>query len=134
MPEGERIALVACQACRTRKSRVSLLYRASFNVRGRAQSGYCDGMTPVCGPCQAKHTYSSDHTFSRFTTLKSEYEQLKSSYGNLYERLKHRSASEVSELLEQIRSENEIPGLLEDRAYSTGLSMILSWKIITLDP
>jgi hypothetical protein len=56
---------------------------------------------------------------SRFTALKLEYEQLKSSYGNLstvYERLKHGSASEVSELLEQIRSENEIPGLLEDKS------------------
>jgi hypothetical protein len=77
-------------------------------------------MTPVCGPCQAKHTrcaYSSDPSVSRFTALKLEYEQLESSYGNLstvYERLKHGSALEVSELLEQIRSENEIPGLLED--------------------
>lgn len=94
MPKGERIALVACQACRTCKSRISLLCRASFNVCGRAQLGECDGMTPVCGPCQVKHTYSSDHTFSRFTALKSKYEQLKSSYGNLYERLKHGSASE----------------------------------------
>lgn len=91
-------------------------------------------MTPVCDPCQVKHTYPSDHTFSRFTALKSKYEQLKSSYGNLYERLKYGSASEVSELLEQTRPENEILGLLEDRAYSTGLSMFLSWKIITLDP
>jgi hypothetical protein len=56
---------------------------------------------------------------SRFTALKLEYEQLKSSYGNLstvYERLKHGSASEVSKLLEQIRSENGIPGLLEDKS------------------
>jgi hypothetical protein len=79
-------------------------------------------MTPVCGPCQAKHTqcaYSSDPSVSRFTALKLEYGQLKSSYGNLstvYERLKHGSALEVFELLEQIRSENEIPGLLEDRS------------------
>jgi hypothetical protein len=54
---------------------------------------------------------------SRFAALKLDYEQLKLSYGNLstvYERLKNGSASEVSELLMRIRSEDKLPGLPEN--------------------
>jgi hypothetical protein len=98
-------------------------------------------MTHVCGPCQAKHTqcaYSSDPSVSKFTALKSEYEQLKSSYGNLstvYARLKHGSALEMSELLEQNRSDQRMRDLAcwKIGAYFTGRSMIFSWEIIRLD-
>jgi hypothetical protein len=78
-------------------------------------------MTPVCSPCQAKGrqcAYSSDPNVSRFAALKSEYDQAKTSLEDLstiYERLKHGSASEASRLLERIRTEDGIPGLLEDR-------------------
>ncbi|KAL1582278.1 hypothetical protein WHR41_09168 [Cladosporium halotolerans] len=61
MPKRKRIALVACEACRTRKSK-------------------CDGTTPVCGPCQTKRTpcaYPSDPNISRFAALKSDYERVK---------------------------------------------------------
>ncbi|KAM0698008.1 hypothetical protein Q7P36_002862 [Cladosporium allicinum] len=54
---------------------------------------------------------------SRFAALKSDHEKLKSTYGVLlavYERLKNGSASEVSELLTRIRSEDGIPSLPED--------------------
>jgi hypothetical protein len=54
---------------------------------------------------------------SRFAALKLDYEQLKLSYGNLstvYGRLKNGSASEVSELLMRIRSEDTLPGLPEN--------------------
>jgi hypothetical protein len=53
----------------------------------------------------------------RFAALKLDYEQLKSSYGNLltiYEQLKNGSASEVSELLMRMRSEDALPGLPEN--------------------
>lgn len=78
-------------------------------------------MTPVCSPCQAKGrqcVYSSDPSVSRFAALKSEYDQTKTSLKDLstiYERLKHGSASEASRLLERIRTEDGIPGLLDDR-------------------
>jgi hypothetical protein len=83
--------------------------------------------------------YSSDLNVSRFTAPKSEYEQLKSSYGNmstLYERLKHGSATAVSELQEQIRLENEIPGLLEDRSifhWSVNYSQLEEYNIGPVD-
>lgn len=101
MSKRGRIALVACESCRARKIR-------------------CDGDTPVCGPCQAKLTtcvYSSDPSVPRSAALKSEHEQLKSSYGNLstvFGRLKYGSTVEASELLNRIRSEDEISGLSGD--------------------
>jgi len=54
---------------------------------------------------------------SRFAALRLDHEKLKSTYEVLlavYERLKSESASEVSELLTRIRSEDIIPSLAED--------------------
>lgn len=53
---------------------------------------------------------------SRFAALKLEHEQLKLSYGDLstvFEQLKNGSASDASELLMRIRSEDGMPGLPE---------------------
>ena len=87
----------------------------------KAHTKQCDGITPACGPCKAKRTecaYASDPNVSRFAALKSEFEQLKTSLGDLspiYERLKHGSVEESSRLLERIRTEDGIPGLSEDK-------------------
>jgi hypothetical protein len=86
----------------------------------KAHIRQCDGLTPICSPCHSKSTqctYSSDPNVSRFAALKSEYEQVKTSLDDLstiYERLKQGSASEASRLLQRIRTEDGIPGFLED--------------------
>lgn len=80
MPKRKRIALVACEACRTRKSKVSLPTNSLRYVCEEAHNIQCDGTTPVCGPCQTKRTpcaYPSDPNISRFAALKSDYERVK---------------------------------------------------------
>jgi hypothetical protein len=55
---------------------------------------------------------------SRLVALKSEHKQLKLSHANLvelYGRLKHRSTSEVSAIIEQIKSRDEILDMSEHR-------------------
>jgi hypothetical protein len=55
---------------------------------------------------------------SRLVALKSEYKQLKLSHANsveLYGQLKHRSTSEVSAIIEQIKSRDEILDISEHR-------------------
>lgn len=74
----------------------------------------CDGTIPTCGPCHRRHvecTYASDPTKSRFSALRAERDQLLShhnSHMKLYDRLKHGSPSEVSRLVERIRSTDGI--------------------------
>lgn len=121
MPKRKRIALVACEACRTRKSRVRLAYTSSVNACGKAHTKQCDGITSVCGLCQPKHTecaYSFDPNVSRFAALKSEYEHVKTSLDELstiYERLKYGSIEGSAGLLERIRTEEGICGFSEDK-------------------
>jgi hypothetical protein len=74
---------------------------------------------PRCGPCRnraAQCVYSSNPGTSRLVALKLEHKQLKLSYDNLmqlYRRLKQGSASEVSAIVERIKSSDEIPGMSE---------------------
>jgi hypothetical protein len=62
--------------------------------------------------------YSSNPGMSRLVALKSEHKQLKLNYGNLvelYTRLKHGSTSEVSAIIERIKSRDEILDMSEHK-------------------
>jgi hypothetical protein len=75
----------------------------------------CDGVLPVCGPCDKKTiscSYTSDPTLSRSAALKVEQEQLQTKYDSLlhvYAQLKGGSMAEESALLEMIRKEEDVP-------------------------
>lgn len=69
---------------------------------------------PTCAPCSRRHvqcTYASDPSRTRFGALKNECDELLANHNNLmelYGRLKYADRSELSRLVEEIRSTDRV--------------------------
>ena len=116
MPKRGNLALAACEECRRRKVRVSLIHPEE-TCNAKNDSIQCDGVRPVCGACSHRDsacTFQSMPGVTRTAALKSELTQLKATNNNLlklYQQLRDGSPSDAWNLVKQIRSGVRIDGL-----------------------
>jgi len=119
---GEQIA-VACEACRQRKSKVSIHLGSILRVRllnfHMLIGGKCNGDRPSCKLCREREqpcVYTSEPGISPIASLKRKYEALQAESAdehNLLGFLRTASEGDAIKVLAYLRSSDDVQSTLE---------------------